>query len=152
MNCAGNMALEQHPFFLLEITLLSAPLFLFWLSKRKNTQIPQDTHSLSQNNYKMLYASVNTTSVTVTVCICQEMRQKQNEFALKQNEGGFFFCVCCSLMVLWAFVPTLHKWVLMFHTGFAAEESRSVRILSVLSMSVFLFLHLTLFFCAEVAC
>lgn len=116
--------------FLLEITLQSSPLplYLFWLSTRK-IQIPQDTNSLSQNNYKMLYATVNTTSVTVTVCICHEMRQKQNEFALMNRMKIFFFfvCVCLSLADCYGhlFQPH-HKWALMFHTGFAAEESRFV--------------------------
>ena len=63
----------------------------------QKSQIPQDTNSLSQNNYKMLYATVNTTSVTVTVCICHEMRQKQNEFALvnRTREEEVSFCVAC---------------------------------------------------------
>lgn len=88
-------------------------------------QIPQDTNSLSQNNYKMLYATVNTTSVTVTVCICHEMRQKQNEFALMNRMRKIFFvcvCVACWLCYGRLFQPH-HKWALMFHTGFAAEES-----------------------------
>lgn len=41
----------------------------------------------------MLYATVNSTSVTVTVCICHEMRQKQNEFALMNRKRGGFLCV-----------------------------------------------------------
>lgn len=94
-------------------------------------QVPQDTNSLSQNNYKMLYATVNTTSVTVTVCICHEMRQKQNEFALmnRMREGDIFFfwcvCVACWLCYGRLFQPH-HKWALMFHTGFAPEESKFV--------------------------
>lgn len=54
----------------------------------------------------MLYATVNTTSVTVTVCICHEMRQKQKEFALvnrmRERKDDFS---CWLLTVLRAFVP-----------------------------------------------
>lgn len=42
----------------------------------------------------------------------------------EQNEGGrFFLCVACWLCYGRLFQPH-HKWALMFHTGFAAEESK----------------------------
>lgn len=94
-------------------------------------QIPQDTNSLSQNNYKMLYATVNTTSVTVTVCICHEMRQKQKEFALmnRMREEDFFFiffsvCVCCLLTVLWAFVPASSQMSLNVSHGICCRREQ----------------------------
>lgn len=117
--------------FLLEITLQSSPLplYLFWLSTRK-IQIPQDTNSLSQNNYKMLYATVNTTSVTVTVCICHEMRQKQNEFALmnrmREEDFLFFLCVCVfvACWLLWAFVPAPSQMSLNVSHGICCRREQ----------------------------
>lgn len=114
VNCAGtehllSLSVSVSLFFLLEITLRSSlsPSISFDYPHAK-IQIPQDTNSLSRHNYKMLYASVNSTSVTVTVCICHEMRQKRDEFALvKRDEGGSLFCalladcakgVCSSLI------------------------------------------------------
>lgn len=110
---------------LLEITLRSSlsPSISFDYPHAK-IQIPQDTNSLSRHNYKMLYASVNSTSVTVTVCICHEMRQKQDEFALvKRDEGGSLFCALLADCAMGVCSSLHHKWALMFHTGFAPEES-----------------------------
>lgn len=45
----------------------------------------------------------------------------------QNEEGRFFLCVCVLLADCYGhlFQPH-HKWALMFHTGFAAEESRFV--------------------------
>lgn len=107
-------------------SLPNRPLSISFDYPHAKIQIPQDTNSLSQNNYKMLDATVNTTSVTVTVCICHEMRQKQNEFALMNRiRGETFFCAACWLCYRRLFQPH-RKWALMFHTGFAVEESKLV--------------------------
>lgn len=99
----------------------SLSLLIFHTQKYKSLRIQIHFH---RNNYKMLYATVNTTSVTVTVCICHEKRQKQNEFALMNRTRRIFFCVACWLCYGRLFQPH-HKWALMFHT-FAAEESTFV--------------------------
>lgn len=113
-------------FFFCWRSLPNRPLSISFDYPHAKIQIPQDTNSLSQNNYKMLDATVNTTSVTVTVCICHEMRQKQNEFALMNRiREEAFFRVACWLCYRRLFQPH-HKWALMFHTGFAVEESKFV--------------------------
>ena len=102
----GSQALSSYFFYWRSLSKCPLSLSISFDYPHAKIQIPQDTNSLSRNNYKMLYASVNTTSVTVTVCICHEMRQKQNEFALMNGmREECFFCVCCLLTVLWAFVP-----------------------------------------------
>lgn len=90
----------------LEITLPSSPPSLLITrtrkkkkKERKSLRIPD---SLSWRNYKMLYASVNSTSVAVTLCICHERRQKRDEFALANGTrgGSHFLCVCVYVWVL----------------------------------------------------
>lgn len=84
------------------------PLHLFWLhahekkKKKKEHKSPGILDLLSWRNYKMLYASVNSTSVAVTLCICHERRQKRDEFALTNGlrGGSRFVCVCVYVCVL----------------------------------------------------
>lgn len=102
VNCTGSPAECS---FIYWRSLPNCPLSISFDYPHAKIQVPQETNTLSQNNYKMLDATVNTTSVTVTVCICHEMRQKQNEFALMHRIREEAF-LCCLLTVLSAFVPT----------------------------------------------
>lgn len=114
VNCAGAqrflpLSLRlSHPLSPpLEITLPSSPSISFDYThtkrkKKKEHKSPGILDLLSWRNYKMLYASVNSTSVAVTLCICHERRQKRDEFALTNGlrGGSRFVCVCVYVCVL----------------------------------------------------
>lgn len=126
----GTSPLSLSLFFSLEITLRSSlsPSISFDYPHAK-IQIPQDTNSLSRHNYKMLYASVNSTSVTVTVCICHEMRQKQEWVCTRETGWGrkFVLCLACWLCYGRLFQPPSQMSLNVSHGICSRREHICVR-------------------------